>query len=131
MNTKFSRKGGNEFPKISWKNVPNGTKYLALYVVDPDAPNKKWVHLLIKNIPNSIKEINNDNIDTSSIGEKLKNSWNNKKWEGPQPPKGKHHYEFHLYALKEKISANEIFSFLKEINIKKIAEAIKVGTYQK
>jgi phosphatidylethanolamine-binding protein (PEBP) family uncharacterized protein len=59
MPAKYTCDGENVSPKLHWKNAPKGTKSFALIVDDPDAPEKRWVHWLLFNIPaetNSLPE---------------------------------------------------------------------------
>jgi len=109
----FGCTGQNISPAIVWKNIPVGTKSLALQVHDPDAPTGSgfW-HWAVYNIPvtatglargagNSPKTLpapafggTTDFFDTGVIGA-------NGNYGGPCPPAGDapHHYIFILYAL--------------------------------
>ena len=109
----FGCKGENVSPAIVWKNVPKGTKSLALQVHDPDAPTGAgfW-HWTIYNIPatatglaqgagNTAKTLpapafggSTDFNDTGATG-------GNGNYGGPCPPAGDkpHRYNFVLYAL--------------------------------
>lgn len=47
--------GANVSPPLSWRNIPNSTKSLALIVDDPDAPDpaalqRAWVHWMLYNL---------------------------------------------------------------------------------
>ena len=57
--TKYTCEGEDINPPLLIKNIPAGTKSLALIVDDPDAPMGTWVHWVVFNIPlttNSISE---------------------------------------------------------------------------
>jgi hypothetical protein len=99
MPAKYTRFGANVNPPITIKNIPEGTKSLALIVDDPDAPAKTWVHWVLFDIPvtNSIKE-------NSTPGIQGRNDFDNNKYDGPQPPSGIHRYFFTIYALNTKLS---------------------------
>jgi Raf kinase inhibitor-like YbhB/YbcL family protein len=43
--------GQDASPPLSWSDVPNGAKSLALIADDPDAPMGTWVHWVAWNIP--------------------------------------------------------------------------------
>jgi len=43
--------GQDVSPPLSWSDVPNGAKSLALIADDPDAPMGTWVHWVAWNIP--------------------------------------------------------------------------------
>jgi Raf kinase inhibitor-like YbhB/YbcL family protein len=109
----FGCTGGNVSPAIEWRNVPPGTKSLALQVYDPDAPTGSgfW-HWTVYNIPadqkglargvgNDAKKLpagafggNTDFMDTGATGI-------NGNYGGPCPPQGNkpHRYIFTVYAL--------------------------------
>ena len=109
----FGCSGQNISPEVDWKNLPAGTKSLALQVYDPDAPSGSgfW-HWAVYNIPPDTNGLargagNNlallplgafggttDFFDTGVIGA-------NGNYGGPCPPAGDppHRYIFTLYAL--------------------------------
>jgi hypothetical protein len=109
----FGCTGQNISPEIDWKNVPPGTKSLALQVYDPDAPSGSgfW-HWAVYDIPpntnglargagNNLASLplgafggNTDFFDTGIIG-------GNGNYGGPCPPAGDppHRYIFTLYAV--------------------------------
>ena len=113
-------------PEIVISNVPEGTKSLSLIVDDPDAPVGLWSHWLVKDIPANISVIK----ENSKPGVEITNSWGIKKYKGPKPPNGKHRYFFKLYALNEdKVKANSLKEFYKEVEKKKLGEAVYMGTF--
>jgi Raf kinase inhibitor-like YbhB/YbcL family protein len=109
----FGCNGQNVSPALEWRNVPAGTKSLALQVYDPDAPTGSgfW-HWAVYNIPPTATGLpqgtgnaadrlpagafggNTDFLDTGATG-------GNGNYGGPCPPTGDkpHHYVFTLYAL--------------------------------
>ncbi|GLS18885.1 phosphatidylethanolamine-binding protein YbcL [Labrys miyagiensis] len=109
----FGCTGSNVSPAIEWSNVPEGTKSLALQVLDPDAPTGSgfW-HWAVYNIPATAPGLPqgagntpsslpapafggaNDFLDTGATG-------GNGNYGGPCPPVGDiaHHFVFTLYAL--------------------------------
>jgi Raf kinase inhibitor-like YbhB/YbcL family protein len=99
MPAKYTRFGANVNPPLTIKNIPEGTKSLALIVDDPDAPAKTWVHWVLFDVPvtNSIQE-------NSAPGIQGRNDFDNNKYDGPQPPSGIHRYFFTVYALNTKLS---------------------------
>jgi phosphatidylethanolamine-binding protein (PEBP) family uncharacterized protein len=46
--------GQDASPPLSWSDVPNGAKSLALIADDPDAPMGTWVHWVAWNIPTTV-----------------------------------------------------------------------------
>jgi Raf kinase inhibitor-like YbhB/YbcL family protein len=109
----FDCKGENISPALEWRNLPAGTKSLALQVYDPDAPTGSgfW-HWAVYNIPPTATGLpqgagnqaarlptgafggNTDFMDTGATG-------GNGNYGGPCPPVGDkpHRYIFTLYAL--------------------------------
>jgi Raf kinase inhibitor-like YbhB/YbcL family protein len=97
-----SKDGGNVSPHLSWSNLPEGTRALALLCHDPDAPfiadgGYGFVHWVLYNIPPDA-ELE----EGSSIGVPGFNSYGETAYGGPKPPPGHgpHHYFFVLFALK-------------------------------
>ena len=100
---KHSHDGGNVSPALQWHDVPSGTRSLAVFCHDPDAPlitttgNYGFVHWLLYNIPP----------DTTHIPQGCKdyaqglNNFNDTGYGGPKPPPGhgRHHYFFWVLAL--------------------------------
>lgn len=77
-------------PSLSWTDVPDGTKSLAIICDDPDAPGRTWVHWVVFNILP----------DTDGSGVQGINDFGKIGYGGPCPPPGKpHRYFFKLYAL--------------------------------
>jgi hypothetical protein len=97
--------GQNVSPPLEWKNVPAGTKSLALMVHDPDAPTGSgWWHWVVYNIPADATSLpEGATAATLPKGAVQGNTdFGKPGWGGPCPPpgSGKHHYNFTLFALK-------------------------------
>ena len=99
---KYSCRGKNIPPALTWTEPPAGTQSFALIVDDPDAPMGTWVHWVLYNIPANTRGLN-ENADTNamSVG---RNSSGNTRYDGPCPPSGTHRYFFKLYALDSSLS---------------------------
>jgi Raf kinase inhibitor-like YbhB/YbcL family protein len=100
--SKYTCKGQDISPPLSFSDVPEKTKSLALILVDPDAPSGKFVHWVVYNIHPDITDLE-ENIQKT---EKLKNGiyqgnndFGRVGYGGPCPPYGTHRYYFKLYAL--------------------------------
>ena len=119
--------GQNEFPKLTWTNIPDGTEALVLIVEDPTGSN--WVHLnawynkpMGGTLPTEIAKLSvsdpatltttSSNVPAFPSGWRTgQNSWNGSGdspdtgWGGPCPPTGTgtHTYYFKLYALGAQI----------------------------
>jgi Raf kinase inhibitor-like YbhB/YbcL family protein len=95
---KYARRGEDQSPPLSWTEVPAGTKSLALVVDDPDAPDPAaprccWVHWVAYNLPANIHGLPEGASGSNMLGGKEGlNDWKHEKYEGPQPPRGRHRY---------------------------------------
>ena len=99
---RFTCEGIDINPPLTIKDIPQGTKSLALIVDDPDAPMGTWVHWVVYDIPVR------SSIDEDTIpGKQGMNDFGRKDYGGPCPPSGTHHYFFKIYALDEKLNLKE------------------------
>lgn len=94
--------GSNLSPQLSWRNLPKGTKSLAVTVYDPDAPTESgfW-HWIVTDIPVTVHAIARG-VDIEKLGAKqFRNDYGNKSFGGACPPKkdGMHRYQFTVWAL--------------------------------
>jgi len=99
---KYSGRGEDISPPISWSMIPKGAKSVALICDDPDAPTKVWVHWVIFNIPpdeGGIAENRPKKEELSKGALQGLNSSGLIGYEGPFPPSGVHRYYFRVYAL--------------------------------
>lgn len=103
MDAKYTCKGADISPPLSWEDVPAGTKSLALICDDPDAPFMTWVHWVIYDIPVNATRLSEDvpKEDTLPNGAKQgRTDFRKIGYGGPcPPPGGPHRYVFKLYAL--------------------------------
>lgn len=104
---KFTCDGENISPELSWNNIPDSTKSLAIITEDPDAPMKTWIHWVIFNIPPSIHKLP-EHVPTlkklESGALQGTNDFRNIGFGGPCPPSGTHRYFFKIYALDSMLS---------------------------
>lgn len=129
--------GKNISVPLSWKNLPSGTKSLALSVVDPHQVARNWVHWLVINIPANVSSLeegaSGKNMPRGSV--ELKNSFGHIGYGGPQPPKGTgdHPYVFTLYALTvEKLDLEvntSLSAFQKALEGKTLMSTTITGKY--
>jgi Raf kinase inhibitor-like YbhB/YbcL family protein len=100
--SKYTCEGASTSPAISVKNIPDGTRSLALTVFDPDAPNGGMLHWIMWNIdPNAPIGEN------SAPGIQGKNGKGDNMYTGPCPPTGTHHYHFTVYALDTRLDLDK------------------------
>ena len=110
----YTDDGADDSPPLSWTDVPEHTRSLALICDDPDAPSPKrpaaqpWVHWVIFNIPANASGLPSGmsrGLEPPEIpgAKQGVNSWpsDNVGYRGPAPPPGSgpHRYIFKLYAL--------------------------------
>jgi Raf kinase inhibitor-like YbhB/YbcL family protein len=132
--------GQNVSPPLSWANLPEGTKSLAVPCIDRHPVANSWVHWLVINIPATVNGLSEGASRTTMLPagvKELENTFRTAGWGGPQPPPGSgtHPYEFLLYALSVDtlnlpVKTN-LASFIKAINGKVLATAKLVGTYER
>jgi hypothetical protein len=134
---KHSYEGGNLSPALQWQDLPEGTRSLAVFCHDPDAPlisatgGYGFVHWLIYNIP----------VDIAGLAQgqpgyvQGQNDFGGLGYGGPQPPKGhgRHHYYFWLLALTVEPSLQEglgLADFLEKMEPHIIGMNRLMGTYE-
>jgi len=69
---------------------------------DPAAPKRVWVHWIRYNLPPNLTALAEGAGNNPPVGGALEglNDSNAQGYEGPCPPKGRHRYYFHLFALE-------------------------------
>ena len=99
---KCGYKNGNEKPPLTITGVPEGTKYLALIMDDPDAmepAGKVWVHWVVWNMLNA-----DGSLSTKRICKLGTTDFGKVGYGGPAPPDKRHTYVFKLYALDSELN---------------------------
>ena len=99
----YTCKGASESPQVSWDGIPVGTKSLVLIMDDPDAPNGRFTHWIVYNIPPVSGELARaqQNAKVLSTGaQQGDTSAGSRGYYPPCPPIGTtHRYVFRLYAV--------------------------------
>jgi Raf kinase inhibitor-like YbhB/YbcL family protein len=95
--SKYTCDGADVNPPLSFTNIPEKSKSLALIVDDPDAPMGTWVHWVAWNIGPGTKEIPERSVPKGAL--QGTNDFRKQGYGGPCPPSGTHRYFFKLYAL--------------------------------
>jgi len=94
--------GQDVSPPLSWSDVPNGAKSLALIADDPDAPIGTWVQWVAWNIPAAARVLEAHVPKRDSLPNGMKQGTSDFRsvgYGGPCPPSGTHRYFFKLYAV--------------------------------
>lgn len=93
---RFTCKGSNAPPPLTWSRLPAGTASIALVMDDPDAPGGTYIHWVVFNLPAGTSGIGGGRLP-SGAGQ-AQNSGGQAGYTGPCPPSGTHHYRFTIYA---------------------------------
>lgn len=140
---RYTCKGLNIAPALSWSSVPGGTSSLALIMEDPDIPLPKflipcWVHWIVYNIPPHISTLPEAFPHGAMVDNGIrqgKTSFRLHGYEGPCPPFGTHRYIFTLSALDTALDLEPKLttrrSLLKAMQGHILAQGVLVGTYGK
>lgn len=139
--TKYTCESDDISPELTWTNLPEGTKSLALIVDDPDAPDPNapqmtYVHWILYNIPTNINKLKEGVAVEELPGGTLEgiNDWKKTGYGGPCPPIGKHRYFHKLYALNDVLPDLNLPTkdkLLKAMERKIIAQTEIIGLYKK
>jgi len=82
----FTGDGSDISPAIQWSGAPASTKSFAVICVDPDAPNGRWIHWVIYDIPSTQTRLP-DGADSYAHGghgfRQGTNSFSKIGWNGP------------------------------------------------
>lgn len=100
---RYTCDGENVSLPVQWTGAPEGTQSFALVLDDPDAPSGTWDHWVLYDIPASVQSLPTGVPTTPTIDGGAKhglNGWDQPGYRGPCPPRGRHRYVFHLFALK-------------------------------
>ncbi|HLV67484.1 MAG TPA: YbhB/YbcL family Raf kinase inhibitor-like protein [Polyangiaceae bacterium] len=139
--TEFTCEGQKLSPEISWSDVPEKARALALIVDDPDAPDpdaprRVFTHWVLYNIPPDAAGLR-EGATPGLLPEGTRlglNDFGEEGWGAPCPPRGRHRYFFKLYALDEPLPDLGLptkAELERAMQGHVLAEAELVGTYAK
>jgi len=102
--SQFTCEGRDIAPPLAWRDVPPGTRSLALIVDDPDAPDpaapkRTWVHWVLYDLPPGATALPEGASPLPPGTREGRNDWQRTGYGGPCPPIGRHRYFFKLFAL--------------------------------
>ena len=101
---KYTCDGENQSPPLNWQDPPAETQSFALIVHDRDAPNGKFTHWILYNVPAEQRDLAEGIAKQEALHHGLKqgkNDFGEVGFGGPCPPNGTHRYFFKLYALDQ------------------------------
>ena len=93
---RFSCRGGNTPPPLTWTGLPSGTASIALVMDDPDATGGTYTHWVVFNLPATAGGIIGGHLPPGAA--QAQNSGGQAAYLGPCPPSGTHQYRFTVYA---------------------------------
>jgi Raf kinase inhibitor-like YbhB/YbcL family protein len=137
--TRYTCEGQDIAPPLAWRDVPDGTRSLALIVDDPDAPDpahpqRTWVHWVLVDIAPSAQGLPETGRPLPEGTRDGINDWGRPGYGGPCPPIGRHRYFFKLYALDRVLSDQhqpKKAALEAAMQGHVLAQCELVGTYQK
>lgn len=102
--SKYTCDGDNISPPLSWENIPEAAKSLALIVEDPDAPGGVFTHWVLYDLPANIQNLpeavpTDERLSDFGGAKQGITDFGKTGYGGPCPPSGKHRYYFRLYAI--------------------------------
>ena len=133
--SKYTCDGQDISPPLSWADVPEGTRSLALISDDPDTPVGTWVHWVVFNIPPDLdgfaEGVPSKDLAGLNIVEGF-TDFGRSGYGGPCPPSGTHRYYFKLYALDtvlklDRTATKKMLLFVMQGHV--LAEAQLMGRY--
>ncbi len=96
IDAKYSCKGANISPPVSWSNTPAGTVEIAIVMTDPDAGG--FVHWAVAGLDPATGTVAEGAVPASAV--QAKNGGGTVGYTGPCPPSGTHTYLMQVYALE-------------------------------
>lgn len=125
---KFTCQGAGVSPALRWSGVPEGTKSLALLVVDPDAAvDGGFTHWVLAGIDPATTKLD----EGTTAGAPGSSGAGEPGYAGPCPPSGTHRYIFTLYALPAPIEGTPDRAAIEAAAATALGQAVLTGTYAK
>lgn len=105
--TRSSCDGEDMSSHLTWTGIPDGTRELALTMLDPDAPGGAFVHWLVWGLTPDVHELEEGVLPSCAI--EGTNGFGRVAYGGPCPPRGDrpHRYVFTLSALSSNLALPE------------------------
>jgi len=135
--------GDEVTPPLNWRNLPAGTRSLAIILEDPDDGATPYVHWVVYNIPATATGLPEGLPDAAVLTAPSQlagtttgfNNRRNATYYGPEPRRGDpaHRYQFHLYALSLEPNLDDSLNAAALRQIMRgsiLAETVLTGMYQ-
>jgi Raf kinase inhibitor-like YbhB/YbcL family protein len=134
----YTGDGRNSSPPLQWRDLPAGTRSLALVCEDPDAPRGTFTHWVAYNLPAESRELPEGVPTEPTLSDGTlqgTNDFGRVGYGGPAPPAGKpHRYFFKLFALDGPLHLPPGVTrpqLLAAVKGRVLAEAQLMGTYSR
>jgi Raf kinase inhibitor-like YbhB/YbcL family protein len=134
---KHTCEGDDVSPALNWQGLPEGTKSVAVFCHDPDAPLVKpgaygFTHWLIYNLSAGISGLDEGTTD----GDVGVNDAGNSGYNGPAPPPGHglHRYFFWVLALDQELNLEAgltLEQFLEKVEPHLLGMNRMMGSYKR
>jgi len=140
--TPYTCTGDGTSPPLRWRDVPEGTRSLALVVDDPDAPRGTFTHWLLADLPPVPGDLPAQ-LDVRALAQRGgltpvegTNDFGTVGYGAPCPPRGDrpHRYQFRLYALDDALGLETGFTrdeLAEALGGHVLAEVELVGMYER
>ena len=135
--------GAEVTPPLNWRNLPAGTRSLAIILDDPDDGPQPYVHWVVYNIPATATGLPEGLPDVAVLTTPSQlagttigfNNRRNSTYYGPEPRRGDpaHRYRFHLYALSLEPNLEDSLNaaaLRQRMQGNILAETVLTGMYQ-
>ena len=102
---KYTAKGENVSPPLSWTSIPADTKSFTITCEDMDA--NSFTHWIVFNIPGNVNQLAEGITNQRTLENGAKqgiNDFGKIGYSGPAPPSGIHRYIFKIYALDTELN---------------------------
>jgi Raf kinase inhibitor-like YbhB/YbcL family protein len=129
---KYTCDGIGVSPPLSWSDVPDQTRSIAILVDDPDSADHPFLHWLVTDVPPDVHALD-EGAALPRDSQIAETDAGTASYYGPCPASGRHHYRFHVYALDtvlgHRLDGRD--AFLAAIAGHVLDEGELVGTYER
>lgn len=129
---RYSGRGDNVSPQLSWSGVPSGTAQLLLIIEDPDVPlPRPIIHTVaLFDATGTDGVIAEGELSQPSSRFTFIPWFRTTGYHGPRPLRGHgdHHYGFYLFALDRKVATTSYRQLRREIAGHMLARGVITGT---